>query len=352
MLWANHKSRSDQHGGRTSWAPLAMTLVSSMTFAGSVALAGSRPSLVAFKNWGLYNTQANSHISAAKAWNIEQGTKQVVVAVVDTGIDSNHRDLRSNIAYDQKRHFGFDFVTNQPDPIDDHGHGTHVAGIIGAAANPSTGTSGVNHHVSLMAVKYYSDRNSGALNLRNTVRALNYAIDHGARIINYSGGGPEFSEEEFMALKRAEEKGILVVAAAGNEAHNTDDRRYFYYPAAYRLKNILTVAATDMQNRLIPSSNWGDRSVHVAAPGENIYSTLPNNRYGYMSGTSQATAFVSGVAALLLAQNPKLKPADIIRIVERSCDSFPQLRGKVSSGGRVNAYRALLELRRHYFLIG
>ena len=121
--------------------------------------------------------------------------------------------------------------------------------------------------------------------------------------------------------------------------------RNFYFPSAYPLSNILSVAATDINNRLISSSNWGTKRVHVAAPGENIYSTLPNNRYGYMSGTSQATAFVTGVAALLLSQKPKLKPEEIIQIIKESSDTFPQLAGKVQSGGRVNAYRSLLALR-------
>src|SRR4029077_10572959 len=124
--------------------------------------------------------------------------------------------------------------------------------------------------------------NPGSVNLRNTVKAINYAIDHGARIINYSGGGPEFSEEEYLAIKRAESKGILFVAAAGNERQNTDLVENYYYPSAYRLSNIISVAATDIHNNLLPSSNWGKKSVDVAAPGENIYSTLPQNKFGYM----------------------------------------------------------------------
>lgn len=299
------------------------------------------------KNWGLINSQANSHISAPLAWKIEEGSREVVVAVIDTGIDPDHKDLSKNIWHDPQNAatFGWNYVTNRPNPKDEHGHGTHVAGIIGAMSDPATGISGVAHRVSIMPVKYYSDANPGSVNLRNTVQAIHYAIDHGAKIINYSGGGPEFSEDEYLAIKKAEAHGVLFVAAAGNERQDTDVRKNYYYPSAYGLKNIISVAATDIRNNLLQSSNWGKGKVEVAAPGENIYSTLPGGRYGYMSGTSQATAFVSGVAALLLSQNPKLKPEEIKATIMASVDRMPQLVGKLATGGRVNAYSALLALR-------
>lgn len=308
------------------------------------------------RNWGLSNQVSESHIHAEEAWSIEQGSKKVVVAVIDTGIDPNHKDLSQNLWQDPKetrrKVAGWNFVTDRPIQDDDHGHGTHVAGIIGAAENIETGVAGVAPKISLMPVKYYSESNSGATNLRNTIRALNYAIDHGAQIINYSGGGPEFSQDEYMALRRAEAKGILVVAAAGNEHQNTDLVENYYFPSAYRLyklDNIISVAATDMNNALLSSSNWGKKSVDVCAPGENIYSTLPQGRYGLMTGTSQATAFVSGVAALLLSKNSNLKPAQIKALIMQSVDPFPHLASKLASGGRINAFQALrllLELQR------
>jgi thermitase len=302
-----------------------------------------------FKNWGLTNTKAPSHIDAVDAWKITEGSSNVVVAVVDTGVDANHVDLKANMWKDPTRKdeniYGWNFVTDKPNPIDDHGHGTHVAGIIGAIADVDSGASGVAHKVSIMAVKYYSDANPGSVNLKNTIRALNYAVDHGARIINYSGGGPEFSEDEYLAIKKAEAKGILVVSAAGNEHQNTDLTENYYYPAAYRLSNIISVASTDINNNLLPSSNWGKTHVDVAAPGENIYSTLPNGRYGYMTGTSQATAFVTGIAALLLAKDPTLTPVQIKEMIMSSVDRFPQLEAKLVTGGRVNAYGALLALQ-------
>ncbi|HUP57486.1 MAG TPA: S8 family peptidase, partial [Bdellovibrionota bacterium] len=274
---------------------------------------------------------------------------KVIVAVIDTGIDSGHPALKKNVwkspANQESEEYGWNFVTNKSNPVDEHGHGTHVAGIIGAVADPKAGVSGVAHNVSIMSVKYYSDSNPGSVNLKNTIKAINYAIDNGAKIINYSGGGPEFSEDEFLAIKRAESKGILFVAAAGNEHQNTDVNENYYYPSAYRLSNILSVAATDIRNNLLATSNWGKKRVDVAAPGENIYSTLPGNRFGYMSGTSQATAFVTGMAALLLSQDSSLTPVQLKEIIMSTVDRFPQLETKLVTGGRVNAYQALLALR-------
>lgn len=307
----------------------------------------------AFKNWGLTNTQAKSHIAALDAWKIEEGSRDVVVAVIDTGLDATHKSLQRNVWKDpikQEDVYGWNFVNNRPNPLDDHGHGTHVAGIIGALADTNVGISGVAHRVSIMSVKYYSESNTGAVNLANTIKAINYAVDHGAKIINYSGGGPEFSEDEYLAIKRAESKGVLFVAAAGNERQNTDLPQHHYYPAAYGLSNTITVAATDIHNNLLVSSNWGKKKVDVAAPGENIYSTLPGGRYGYMTGTSQATAFVSGMAALLISQNPRLTPQEIRQIIMNSVDKIPQLSMKLATGGRVNAYNALVTLRSKNFL--
>jgi subtilisin family serine protease len=186
-----------------------------------------------FKNWGLINGRAHSHIDAPDAWKIEEGSKDIVVAVIDTGIDANNKDLQKNLWKDpnsKENVYGWNFVTDSANPNDDHGHGTHVAGIIGATVDTENGMSGVAHHVSIMAVKYYSEANPGSVNLKNTVRAINYAVEHGARIINYSGGGPEFAEDEYLAIKKAEAKGVLFVSAAGNEHQNTDLSENYYYP--------------------------------------------------------------------------------------------------------------------------
>lgn len=313
----------------------------------------SAVSLKSFKarNWGLED-QA-SHIE--KAWSITQGSRNVIVAVIDTGIDASHPDLKPNLwrAPGTSENagsgsvYGWDFVAKAPNPTDEHGHGTHIAGIIGAVANLKSGTAGVSQSVQIMPVRYYSESAPGSVNLANTIKALHYAIDNGARIINYSGGGPEYSEEEFQAMKKAEQHGVLIVAAAGNDHHNTDSEEYRYYPAAYQLKglkNIITVASIDSENRILPSSNWGLRSVDVAAPGEGILSTIPGGRYGKMTGTSQATAFVSGIAALVLARAPGLSPSQVKELIIKNSTLVSSLRSKISSGGKVDAYRALAAL--------
>ncbi|MFZ9596195.1 MAG: S8 family peptidase [Bdellovibrionia bacterium] len=298
------------------------------------------------QNWALYNKNYPSHIHAPEAWKIQQGNSSVVVAVVDTGIYPWDPSLAPNLWKNKnspgEKEYGWDFVTNKPNPVDTHGHGTHIAGIIGALFNPEAGTSGVTHRVSIMAVKYYSDQNTEAENLRASIRAMRYAIEHGAKIINYSGGGPSFSNEEFEVLKEAEKKGVLLVAAAGNEHSNADDENFSFYPACYPLSNIISVASTDIQNHLLSSSNWGKNKIHVAAPGDKILSQIPGNKRALLTGTSQATAFVSGIAALLLSQNPLLTPQAIKKIILSSSDGLPELKNKVSSGGRVNAYAALL----------
>ncbi len=321
------------------------------------------------RNWGIYNSHRSSpssprsDIDALDAWSIQEGNRDIIVAVIDTGIDLNHKDLVKSLWHDpsssQKNLFGMNFVNPGMNPIDVHGHGTHVAGIIGGELDPVLGTSGVAHRVSIMPIKYYSEGSSGLVNLTHTIEAINFAVDHGARIINYSGGGPEFSEREYRAIKRAESKGILFIAAAGNESQDIDQGKNFYFPASYsnpevpiyqgvglsRPSNMIVVAATNLQNDLISASNWGKKSVDVAAPGENILSTLPSGRSGYMTGTSQATAFASGVAALILSENPRLSPQEVREIMIQSSEPIPQLKGKVVAAGHLNVFGAVKRAR-------
>lgn len=279
------------------------------------------------RNWAI---QKGARPFTVEARRFTSGSRKIVVAVIDTGIDPTHRDLAKNIWHDPKNPsvFGWNFVTNQSNPYDDHGHGTHVAGVITAVAD-----------VSIMALKYYSDSNPGATNLANLVKALNYAVEHGAHIINISGGGPQFSREEYLAIKRAEANGVVVVAAAGNEHQSTDKTQNYYYPASYDIPNIISVAATSFVDQLVPSSNWGGR-VSVAAPGENLFSALPGGRYGTMTGTSQATSYVSGVVALLKSCDNSLTPTQIRGAIIRHSDKLPELEFMLS-GGRINAYKAL-----------
>jgi thermitase len=324
-----------------------LTLTTHLT-ASAATLSSAQIASFKAKNWGLENSASNIE----KAWSVTQGSSNVIVAVIDTGIDANHPDLKANLWKAPSQNgrpssgnvYGWDFVTKSSNPTDQHGHGTHIAGIIGAIANPKTGTAGVTQNVQIMPVRYYSETAPGNVNLANTIKALHYAIDNGAKIINYSGGGPEYSEEEFQAMKKASDKGVLIVAAAGNEHHNTDAEENRYYPAAYQLKglnNIITVASIDSQSKLLPSSNWGVKSVDVAAPGEGILSTIPGGRYGKMTGTSQATAFVSGVAALILSKQPALTPSQVKDIIMKNVTLVANLRGKIASNGKIDAYKAL-----------
>lgn len=309
--------------------------------------------------WGLKMTDAQ------KAWRISQGSRDVVVAVIDTGADIHHPDLMNNLwvnkgetgtdrfgrdkatngVDDDGNGFiddvhGWNFVANNNVLKDEHGHGTHIAGIIGAEGGNGIGISGVSPKVSLMILKYYDAKGTDTSNLLNTVRAIDYAVKMNARIINYSGGGIAPSNEERSAIERAMKKGILFVAAAGNERSNSDVRKY--YPADYGLPNVLSVTAVDRYKNVLPSSNFGEQTVDIAAPGNDIISTLPNGQYGYMTGTSQATAFATGVAALVMANNNQLRNAsDIIKYLTQTGDTDENLIGKTRYRKRLNSYKAL-----------
>ena len=307
------------------------------------------------KNWGF------ELINAPRAWTKYRNSRNVVVAVIDTGCDVHHPALRANlwrnpgeagldVNGDPKSSNGIDddgngfvddfhgwnFASNNNDLTDEHGHGTHISGIIGARKLDGSGMDGVAPNVSLMILKYYDPQADGEDNLRDTISAIRYAVRMGADIINYSGGGVMKSAEEEAALRRAAEQGVLVVAAAGNEGMNSDF--FHFYPADYELPNILSVAAVDQKSQLLRMSNFGIQTVDLAAPGKNIYSTLPNSQYGYMTGTSQATAFASGVAALLLADRRGLRsPARIIDHLLAHTRKTNWLKAKMRSGGVLDA---------------
>lgn len=284
------------------------------------------------KNWGLFNQHHSSHIDAPKAWKLAKGGRRVAVCVIDTGVDITHPELKGRICPSVNGdEYGWDFVTNTKNPTDFNGHGTHVAGIIRATAPTAC----------IIPVKWYSDRSTLAERLKATTDAIGYCAKRGARIINYSGGG-EFSDNERLAIEIAGRKGILFVAAAGNEYMRLGGS-VGYYPASYNLPNILAVASLTFDNQLVPSSDYGSM-VQVAAPGENIYSTIPGGRYANLTGTSMATPFVSGIAAMLLSKY-SLSVKQLKDVIIGSVDKKPALRGKVSSGGKVNAYRAMVKAK-------
>jgi len=311
--------------------------------------------------WGLKKSDA------ARAWGVTQGSRKIVVAVIDTGADLKHEDLANNYwtnpgetGKDSKGRdkatngvdddnngladdvHGWNFVSNNKDLTDNHGHGTHIAGIIGAEAGNKKGIAGISPQVSLMVLKYYDPKVPSTDNLKNTVNAIKYAVKMKANIINYSGGGTEFSKDEFDAIEEARKQGILFVAAAGNERSNSDKHKY--YPADYGLTNIISVTAIDPSTEVLSSSNYGTETVDIAAPGQNILSTLSGNAYGYMTGTSQATAFVTGGAVLVMAHKDQISAEDVKKYILSTGDSQSSLLAKCRTSKQLNLFKALTVL--------
>ena len=291
-----------------------------------------------YVSWGVDTSNKTSSINLIDAWKKFEKKRDVVVAVIDTGIDPNHPFLKENLytlsGSASKNNYGIDFskgMKKASEPIDTHGHGTHVSGII----------KSVFPNVKILSLKYYNKKASGKENLNSTIKALQYAVNQGVDIINYSGGGPEPDLEELRILKQAEQKGIIIIAAAGNEQSNIDIKKNAYFPASYGLSNIVTVTAHDKNLQILSSSNYGKKSVDITAPGFRIKSALPNRRAGFLTGTSQATAFVSGVAAMLKAQFPDLTAAQVKKILVESANKSFTFIGKCKSEGRLDAAKAI-----------
>ena len=318
--------------------------------------------------WGLNNVGqsggvANADINAPEAWNTTTGSRTVVVAVIDTGIDYTHPDLAANawhnpgevagdgIDNDGNGYvddvYGWDFANNDSNPMDDNGHGTHVSGTIGAVGNNGVGVAGVNWQVSIMGLKFLSGAGSGSTS--GAIAAINYATrmrrDFGINIVasNNSWGGGGFSTSLRDAIEAGGRAGILFVAAAGNEAGNNDGAT-LSYPASYTSESIISVAATDRTNTLASFSNYGATSVDLAAPGVSILSTTPNNTYASYSGTSMATPHVTGTIALLAAAYPQATASAIRTAILTGTTPVAGLAGKVASGGLLDASAALQRL--------
>lgn len=313
------------------------------------------------EQWSLFNDgqdggKAGADISVLSAWFKTTGSDKVVVAVLDSGVDYTHRDLINNIwvrpadmtAYsdDERGEFndlyGFNATDNLRDPMDDNGHGTHCAGIIGAEGNNGIGIAGINWDVEIMPLKFLNANGSGTT--KDAIEAINYAIDRkqkgvNLRIISASWGSTQKSSALRDAIKRAGDEGILFVAAAGNNGDNSDKRPHF--PAGYTLPNLIAVAALDRNDQLASFSNYGAKSVHLAAPGKEILSTWLNDDFYVASGTSMATPEVSGVAALILSTDQKMTVKELRDRLFNSVDKLDSLKGKVATGGRINAARAV-----------
>jgi subtilisin family serine protease len=309
--------------------------------------------------WGLHNTgqtggTADADIDAPEAWDLSTGSAEVVVAVVDTGVDYNHPDLAANIWVNSDEvagngidddHNGYiddvrgwDFYNKDNNPMDDNNHGTHCAGTIGAVGSNGMGVSGVMWNVRIMPLKFMSSGGSGYVS--DAVAAILYANQNGAHVVSNSWGGGGYSQ----ALKDAiDASPAVVVCAAGNSGKNIDSSPF--YPASYTSSNLISVAATDSKDARASFSNYGANSVDVAAPGVSIYSTLKGGSYGSMSGTSMSTPHVAGLAGLLKAKNPGLTKTEVKTILLSQCDVLPSLQGKVLTSGRINAGKALSSIQ-------
>ncbi len=326
--------------------------------------------------WGLTNTKAQ------QAWNIQRGNKNVIVAVVDTGIDYNHEDLKGNLWHNTKEipgngidddHngyvddvIGWDFADKDALPFDkmtdmridgNPGHGTHCSGVVGAVGNNALGTSGVAPNITVMGLRFITDKGEGTT--ADGVLAINYAVANGAKVISNSWGGEKDSEDDTelkAAIKNAGDHDVLMIFAAGNGRNgvgydNDTDPKYMV-PASYDFPNIISVAAIDVNNALGSFSNWGKTSVDLAAPGVKIMSTVPGNMYedsimifgiplAEWSGTSMATPHVAGAAGLLRSQFPNETALQIKDRMMRTVTPLAALSGKMVTGGALNVEAAL-----------
>ncbi|WFR55615.1 S8 family peptidase [Anaerocolumna sp. AGMB13025] len=289
-------------------------------------------------------------ISAPTAWDTYTGAKNVVVGVIDSGIQYTHTDLANNIwvnpgeiqgnGIDDDKNgyiddiYGWNFVDNNNKPLDDNGHGTHVAGTIGAVGNNGIGVVGVNWNTQLAALKFLDADGGGYTS--DAILAINYAKNKGFAVTNNSWGGGSFSQ----SLKDAiDSYSGLFVAAAGNDGTNNDSRAS--YPASYTSANIIAVAATTSTDAKASYSNYGSTSVDLGAPGDAIFSTYLNNGYATASGTSMAAPHVSGAVALLKSFNPSLTSAQIKSAILSNVDKISSLNGRTVTGGRLNVAKSL-----------
>lgn len=291
---------------------------------------------VQLPQWALEN------ISLPSAWKISKGSTSVKVGVLDSGIDSSHSDLIDNMDWELNRDFTGDDVVAVSQPTDLHGHGTHVAGIIGAAHNYN-GIDGVCDKVKLVSLKVMKDDGKGTLS--KLYKGIQYAQSQNIPILNYSAGilSNDIGDYQILLENALQSYSGLFVCSAGNA--NNDNDLNAHYPSNFDLPNLISVASCDENgNRSVASdwaSNYGKTTVDLFAPGSYITSTYPNNKYATMSGTSMASPYVTGVAALLLSEDPTLTPAQLKYYITSNVTKKDSLSDKCVSGGILNAYNAL-----------
>jgi subtilisin family serine protease len=325
------------------------------------AVLPNDPAFASGSLWNLRNSgqrggMPGADIQAAAAWSAVRHAYNVIVAVIDSGVRFSHEDLAANMwrnpgeiagnNIDDDRNgyaddlFGINAITGSGIPWDDYGHGTHVAGIIGAVGDNGRGSVGVAWRVRIMACKFMDSAGRGAIS--DAIESIEYARKHGASIINLSWGGTSHSAALQKAISAARNEGIIFVAAAGNQASNNDVRPF--YPASLGLDNIISVAASTRHDLLaIDYSNFGQKSVHLAAPGSDIYSTwnTGDDSYAVLSGTSMAAPHVAGLLALLKVRFPQDSYQRQIQRVLWGTDPVASLRDRSVTGGRVNMRKSL-----------
>ena len=310
--------------------------------------------------WGLQNTGqfggiVGADINVTRAWDLTQGDTNMVVAVIDTGVNYNHQDLQAqmwrnpdeipanNIDDDNNGIvddvFGINSILDTGDPLDDHGHGSHTAGTIGAEANNGFEHVGVIWKVRIMALKFLGANNGGATS--DAIQCINYAISKKAKLSNNSWGGYGRSQALFDAIDAARQQGHLFVAAAGNDSNDNDTIPA--YPASFDLDNIISVAALDRLDQMAVFSNYGRTTVDIGAPGVEIFSTWmgPTNAYNTIQGTSMACPHVCGAAALSWSVDLTAPYSEIRDRLLESALPIPALAGKTTTGGRLNVFGAM-----------
>lgn len=322
-------------------------------------------SLWNLKNTGIYGGTVGADIDAVRAWDLRTSASGVIVAVVDTGVRLTHEDLRGNLwtnpgetGLDAAGHdkatngidddgdgyiddvHGINAITQSGNPNDDYGHGTHVAGIIGATGNNQVGVVGIAWHVQLMALKSLDSTGEGTIS--DAIECLDYARMHGAKVVNASWGSYQFTSQALRdAIAALRDAGIVFVAACGNNGINNDVQPL--YPASYEFDNIISVAASTRTDNAASFSNWGHTTVDLAAPGAAVYSTWngADNDYRYNDGTSMAAPHVAGAAALIWALNPSLNYHQVIAAILQNTEPLPDFAGKTVTGGRLNLALAM-----------
>ncbi len=312
------------------------------------------------RQWAFKNPKGFD-ISAPLAWDFSVGKEDIVVAVIDSGIQWSHRELKDNIwenpleakgqkgVDDDNNGYvddikGFHFLLNNPESNDTRGHGTMVSGMIGAKGNNGYGIAGVAWNVKLMPLNMFPNL-WGNATLEAAVKAIHYAVDNKANVINASFGQadddfePDEGFEIFVeAIERAEQSGIVVVAAAGNSSGDNDKKGMI--PATLPLDNIVAVGAMNSDGNKWAKTNYGQNNVHVMAPGEEIFTTHPNGARS-VSGTSLSAPIVTGIVVLMLDVNPQLSPLEIRKILVSSCEPHPPLASLSQCGGFINAHLAV-----------